>query len=202
MSLEDINGKDFLRWEVKPIWRVYYPSSKIGTPEDSFTIFGVNRGALDIVRNWEKVNSVEVFNQGWVKKPSDMTFTIAVKERSESFEKLRRLSKSGAYFDIECDILRRTGAEGGTITHGSNQHDFGNEEEDNFVHWLDGFEKYIGCVVNREGQTVEIATMPVREFEIVFLDHVIKESISGNFNSDIELEEGDGSNPTLDDINL
>jgi len=204
MSLEDINSKNLMRWEVKPIWKVRYKSEKVGAPTDGeFTLFGVDRGSLDVVRNWEKINSVEQFNQGFAAKPTDFTITIAIKERTGGFEKLRRLSFGAIYFDIECDVLRKKTADGGVVTHGSNQHGFGDEKEseDTFVHWLDGFEKYIGCLVEREGQTVEIGTIPIREFEVVFLEREIMKSISGDFNTEL-ISEGDGSFPDLDELGI
>lgn len=198
--LSELKSSSLLRWEVKPIWIVSYPSEIVGAPEKSFTLFGVDRGSLDITRNWEKVNSVEQFGQGWVAKPMDLVFTVAVKERTEQFEKLRRLGKTATIFDIRCDVLRRLSKENATITHGSNQHNFPVQEED-FIHWLDGFEKYIGCIVNREGQTVDMATIPVREFEILFLRHDILEGISTAF-EDKTGREGDGSFPTLDELGI
>jgi len=204
MSLEDIKSKNFLRWEVKPIWKVRYKSEKIGAPTDGeFFLYGVDRGSLDVVRNWEKINSVEYFNQGFAAKPTDFTITIAIKERSDAFEKIRRLSFGAIYFDIECDILRKTSADSGEITHGDNQHGFGDEKElpSKYVHWLDGFEKYIGCLVEREGQTVEIGTIPIREFEVIFLEREIMTSISGDFNTTL-ISEGDGSFPDLDELGI
>jgi hypothetical protein len=201
MSLEDIKSKNLLRWEVKPIWKVSYPSVKIGSPTGNFTIFGVDRSSLDVSRNWEKINSVERFNQGFVAKPTDFTITIAVKERSEEFEKLRRLAFGAIYFDIQCDVLKRINADGAEVTHGDNQHGFGDEVASSYVQWLDGFEKYIGCLVQREGQTIEIGAIPVREFEIVFLEREIKNSISGIFNDDL-ISDGDGSFTDLDDLGI
>lgn len=200
-DIETYPHKSFLRWEVKPIWKITYPSpGKIGSSDpEEFTLFGVDRGALDITRNWEKINSVEQFNQGFAAKPTDFVFTIAVKEKTPQFEKMRRLSKSGVYFDVECDVLRKAS----DLTHGDNQHGFGTETEaaSTYVQWLDGFEQYIGCLVNREGSTVELGTIPIREFEIVFLEHAIKTSISGNFNT-VSVSEGDGSFPTLDSLGI
>lgn len=201
MSVEDINSKNFLRWEVKPIWKIRYPSEKIGAPTEDFTIFGVDRSSLDVNRNWEKINSVERFNQGFAAKPTDFTMTIAVKERTSEFEKLRRLAFGAIYFDIQCDILRKKTADSGVVTHGDNQHGFGDEEETTYVQWLDGFEKYIGCLVQREGQTVEIGTIPIREFEIVFLEREIMESISGDFNDEL-ISDGDGSFTDLEDLGI
>ena len=192
-----------MRWEVKPIWKIRYKSEKIGVFTEEFTLFGVDRGSLDVVRNWEKINSVEQFNQGFAAKPTDFTITIAMKERSASFEKLRRLDFGAIYFDVECDILLRVNADGDDITHGSNQHGFGSEKEleATYVNWLDGFEKYIGCLVERTGQTVEIGTIPIREFEIVFLEREIMSSISGDFNTKL-ISDGDGSFPDLDELGI
>ncbi len=188
------HNKEFLRWEVKPIWKINYPSALVGVLVGNFTIFGVDRGGLDIVRNWDKIQSVEQFNQGFVAKPEDFTFTIAIKERGASFEKVRRLAKGGVLFDVECDLLREV--DDSTI--------YGDRPEEtgaliNYKPWMDGFEKYKGCIVQREGQTVELATFPVREFECEFLRHEIKAST--NFNT-APIEEGDGTYPHLADLNL
>jgi hypothetical protein len=192
MSIQPTN-KDFLRWEVKPIWRIYFPSSLVGGDQSSFTIYGVDRGSLDISRNWEKIHSVEQFNQGYVVKPSDFTFTIAVKENGDAFEKLRRLGKGGQMFDVECDLLR------------INDQIYGDRPEEHDgesgTDWMRGFEKYLGCVINREGQTVDLATFPVREFEIMFLQHAIKQIGSGDFEAE-ELREGDGRYPQLDELGI
>jgi len=185
---------DFLRWEVKPVWKVVFPSALVGTLIGDFTIFGVDRGGLDIVRNWDKIQSVEQFNQGFVAKPEDFTFTIAIKERGASFEKMRRLGKGGVLFDVSCDLLREVG---GSTIYGDRP-----EETDpaiNYEPWMDGFEQYKGCIVQREGQTVELATFPVREFECEFLRHVIQASTNFQAGS---LEEGDGTFPHLADLSL
>ena len=196
---EDYPSNSFLRWEVKPIWKIAFPSKIVGEiSPTTFDLYGVDRGALDITRNWEKINSVEQFNQGFAAKPTDLVFTIAIKEKSTQFEKFRRLSKSAVYFDVTCDILRRKSDD---LPHGDNQHGFGSAriDESKYVQWLDGFEVYEGCLVNREGSTVELATIPVREFEIVFLRHNILPSISGTFNT-VTVTEGDGSYPTTDEL--
>lgn len=199
MSVIDLDKRNLLRWEVKPIWKIRYPSGKSGAEQEGeFVIFGVDRVNLDISRNWEKINSVEQFNQGFAAQPTDFTITIAVKERGSEFEKLRHLSMTATYFDIECDVLKKN--ESGTITYGDNQHGFGSATQEDYVQWLDGFEKYVGCLVNREGQTVEIGGIPIREFEIVFLERQIK--TSANFNADEIIKEGNGVFPTLEDINL
>ena len=188
-------NKDFLRWEVKPIWRVYYPSELSGGQNQKrFEIFGVDRGGLDVVRNWAKINSVEEFGQGWVAKPEDLTFTIALKEHGESFEKMRRLDIGGVMFDVEVDLVRET--TGLEVGDRPEEH----EEDENYVPWLNGFEKFKGCVVNRMGQTVELAEFPVREFECVFLRRTIKESFN-SYNTE-ELEEGDGTYPSLDKLSI
>ena len=189
------HNKEYLRWEVKPIWKITFPSTLIGTQEGTFTIFGVDRGGLDIVRNWDKIHSVEQFNQGFVAKPEDFTFTIAIKERGASFEKVRRLATGGVLFDVECDLLR----ESDSSIYGDRPEETTLQGLEDYIPWLDGFEKYKGCIVQREGQTVELATFPVREFECEFLRHEIK--ASKNFQTGT-LEEGDGTYPHLDDLSL
>lgn len=188
------SNKDFLRWEVKPILRVYYRSEVVGGDQQTFEIYGLDRGDLTITRNWEKIHSVEQFNQGYVAKPTDFIITIAVKEHGAAFEKLRRLSKGGIIFDVEVDLVRVSDQPYGDkpLEH---------EEDENYLPWMNGFEKFKGCIVNREGSTIELATFPVREFECQFLRHTIKESVNGVY-QDIELEEGDGTYPTLADLSI
>lgn len=191
------NNKDFLWWEVKPYWKVSAPSVIVGTPTVFFNIYGVDRSSGEINRDWERIHSVEQFNQGYVAKPEDIRFTIAVKEHGPAFEKLRRLAKGGIIFDVECNLIRDdTSAD---IRAGDNQ---GELDDSEYVQWMDGFEKYIGCVVSRESQTIEIGTFPIREFECMALRHVILEPDSGNYNSDTKLVEGDGSFPDWADLNL
>ena len=176
---------DFLRWEVKPVWIVVVKSEITGVvAEYEFEILGLNRSAGDINRNWEKVHSVEQFNQGRIAKPSDMTITVALKENGNSFEAMRRISKGAIEFDIRCDLINDVTShkDSPTINAAGKQV------------WLKGFEKFIGCIVDRESQTIEIAEFPVREFECDALRHEI-------MGVDIEgaslgsLIEGDGTFP-------
>ena len=191
---EIVNNKDFLWWEVKPVWKVSAPSVIVGTPTINFTIFGVERSSGEINRDWERIHSVEQFNQGFVAKPADIRFTIAVKEHGHAFEQLRRLAKGAIIFDVTCDLIRDDIAESGH--YGDNK---GELSDADFIQWMDGFEKYIGCVVARESQTIEIGTFPIREFECMALRHVILES--ENYNED-SLVEGDGTFPDFADLNL
>ncbi len=176
------NNNDFLRWDVKPVWIVSVKSELTGLKaEYEFEVLGLNRSAGDINRNWEKVHSVEQFNQGRVAKPSDYTITIAVKENGNSFEAMRRISKGAIEFDIRCDLLNDVDSHT-------------NSETENIAGkkvWMRGFEKFVGCVVSRESQTIEIAEFPVREFECDALRHVI----FGVEEADIDLIEGDGTFP-------
>lgn len=190
-----MSEKDFLQWKVKPLWKIRFPSSKIGNESGSFTIYGVDRGSLDISRNWAKIHSVEQFNQGFVEQPTDFTVTIAVKEHGDAFEKLRRLAM-GVMFDVECDVYRIDATAIGDLETEYS----GSIDVSDYVPWMKGFEKFIGCVVNREGQTIDIGAFPVREFEIIFLEHDIKKH--DDFNSSGALKEGDGSYPTLSDLGL
>jgi len=191
---EIVNNKDFLWWEVKPVWKVSAPSVIVGTPTINFTIFGVERSSGEINRDWERIHSVEQFNQGFVAKPADIRFTIAVKEHGHAFEQLRRLAKGAIIFDVTCDLIRDDIAESGY--YGDNK---GELSDVDYTQWMDGFEKYIGCVVSRESQTIEIGAFPIREFECMALRHVILES--ENYNED-SLVEGDGTFPDFADLNL
>jgi len=182
------NNSDFLRWDVKPVWIIVVKSEITGTvAEYEFEILGLNRSAGDINRNWEKVHSVEQFNQGRVSKPSDFTITIALKENSNSFEAMRRISKGAIEFDIRCDFIDDVLSHQDSPTH----------NEAGKKVWLKGFEKFIGCVVMRESQTIEIAEFPVREFECDALRHVILGVDVDNV-SLIDLIEGDGIFPSTE----
>ena len=177
---------DFLRWDVKPVWIVSVVSEIVGTDVGTyeFEILGLNRSAGDINRNWEKVHSVEQFNQGRIAKPSDFTITIALKENGNSFEAMRRISKGGIEFDIRCDLIDDVASHSDSPTKniaGKNV-------------WLKGFEKFIACVVMRESQTIEIAEFPVREFELDALRHVIM-GVDVGTTTLVDLIEGDGTYP-------
>ena len=172
------NNNDFLRWDVKPVWKVIVKSVITGkVAEYEFEILGLNRSAGDINRNWEKIQSVEQFNQGRVAKPSDFTITIALKENGNAFEAMRRISKGAIEFDIVCDLIN----------------DLRTNIADKNV-WMKGFEKFIGCVVSRESQTIEIAEFPVREFECDALRHEIM-GVEVDGTSLEPLIEGDGTYP-------
>jgi len=179
------NNNDFLRWDVKPIWKVLVKSVMTGVDVATygFDIFGLNRSAGDISRNWEKVHSVEQFNQGRVAKPSDFTITIALKENGDSYEAMRRISKGAIEFDIVCDLLydNRINIAGKNV-------------------WMKGFEKFIGCVVSRESQTIEVAEFPVGEFECDALRHEILGIVVDGINIP-DMIEGDGTYPMIEAFN-
>jgi len=179
------NNNDFLRWEVKPVWIVSAKSEITGVAaEYEFELLGLNRSAGDISRNWEKVHSVEQFNQGRVAKPTDMKITVALKENGNAFEAMRRISKGAIEFDIRCDLINDVSShkDSPTINAAGKQV------------WLKGFEKFIGCVVDRESQTIEIAEFPVREFECDALRHEIM-GVDVEGTSLGALIEGDGTFP-------
>ena len=179
------NNNDFLKWEVKPVWKVIVKSEITGiASEYGFEILGLNRSAGDINRNWEKVHSVEQFNQGRVAKPSDFTITIAIKENGNSFEAMRRISKGAIEFDIKCDLINDVPSHADSPT----QNIAGSKV------WMQGFEKFIGCVVMRESETIEIAEFPVREFECDALRHEIM-GIKVDETTLPSLIEGDGTYP-------
>ena len=184
------NNNDFLRWDVKPVWIVSFKSEVAGTEvgEYSFEVLGLNRSAGDINRNWEKIHSVEQFNQGRAAKPGDFTITLAVKENGNAYEAMRRLSKGAIEFDVRCDLISENA--------GINQASPSENNAGKKV-WMKGFEKFIGCVVSRESQTIEIATIPVREFECEALRH----EIMGYNTTEMTLKaliEGDGVFPSVD----
>lgn len=186
------NDPTFLEWEVKPVFTVYYPSSMTGAEDQSSVkIFGLERASGEIIRNWEVINSVEQHRQGYKKMPSDITITLAVKEQGKAFEILRRLGKSGTMFDVECSLVtdEETNHQGG-------EHDYTSYE------WMQGFEQWKGCIINRESQTIEIGDIPIREFECMALRHNIQSITAGPDASEItgSGEEGDGVPPTLDDL--
>jgi len=201
MSLEK-QLKHYGVFKVKPVWRVLTPSSLIGTPSLTKDLYGVDRGGLDVVRNWEKISSVEQFNQGWADHPTDYTITIAIKTKGTPFEILRRLSAGKEMFDIELDILMDSASK----PVGSHRPDEATALglPTGWVPWMVGFESYLGCVVQREGRTIEIGGLPVQEFECSFLHREIRplEDYYGYTTSAIE--EGDGTTPSIDlsEINL
>jgi hypothetical protein len=179
---------DFLRWEVKPVWIVTVKSEITGiASEFEFEILGLNRSAGDISRNWEKIHSVEQFNQGRAAKPSDFTITIALKENGNSFEAMRRISKGGIEFDIRCDLINDVASHSNSPTVNAS----GSKV------WMKGFERFIGCVVSRESQTIEIAEFPAREFECDALRHQIM-GVDVNDESLVALTEGDGTFPATE----
>ena len=179
------NNNDFLKWEVKPVWKVSVKSEITGiASEYDFEILGLNRSAGDINRNWEKIHSVEQFNQGRVAKPSDFTITIAIKENGNPFEAMRRISKGAIEFDIRCDLINDV----------SSHVDSPIQNIAGKSVWMKGFEKFIGCIVMRESQTIEIAEFPVREFECDALRHQIMGIEVGGASLDA-LIEGDGTYP-------
>ena len=186
------NNSDFLKWDVKPTWTVSYPSEiEGGTGGQTIQVFGINRAVGDISRDWEVVHSVGQFRQGYVAKPSDIRFTIAVKEMSYSFEAMRRIAIGGIIFDVICDIaVDPTETDPGQVQ--NPQHSAwlqGPDSEGTIV--LGGYEKFIGCVVMRESHTVEIGEIPVREFECLALRRSISDGLK-------ELIEGDGTYPEAD----
>ena len=184
-----INNNDFLRWDVKPVWIVSFKSDIIGSGagEYSFEVLGLNRSAGDISRNWEKIHSVEQFNQGRSAKPGDFTITIALKENGDAYEAMRRLSKGAIEFDIRCDLISDVSShQDSPSTNAAGKHV-----------WMKGFERFIACVCMRESQTIEIGEIPVREFECDALRHQIMGYNTTKENL-VALIEGDGTYPTKD----
>jgi len=190
---DESSKKAFLKWEVKPVWYIVYPSLLVGGAGKTVPVFGVDRSMPDIVRDYARIHSVEQFNQGYVPRPSDFRITLAVKENGAAFEIIRRLSIGGIMFDVYCDILSDD-----TPTPNINQSVYTAEELENFYGtWMTsirdgdvvvaGMEKFIGCVITRESSTVDIGMIPVREFECMALRHAILD--------DVELVEGDGTFP-------
>lgn len=189
--------KNFLQWKVKPIWKLLIPSSTIGSVVDTIPIYGVDRGSLDISHNWVKINSVEQHNQGFADTPTDFRITIAVKEQGRGFESMRRLSAGGKLFDIQCDLLRQ----------GTPSVDVGNLPNEygitlsTYIPWMDGFEMYIGCIVQREGQTIDIGAFPIREFEVEFLERKILPTSSNQYNTQ-DIKHGNGVFNSLSDLGI
>jgi hypothetical protein len=177
------NNRDFLRWEIKPIWKVVFKSIMNGSEAAAyeFEILGLNRSNSEITRNWEKIHSVEQFNQGRTVKPSDFIFTIAVKENGKAYEALRRLAIGGVEFDVQCDLIQDVASHSNSpVNNPANVHV-----------WMKGFEKFYGCVITRESVPIEIATMPVREFQCDALRHGIMQ-YNADSDSFSEIIEGDG----------
>lgn len=188
-------NQNLLDWDVKPVWKLWFPSELTGeTSPTSVQIFGVNRADSEINRNWEKIHSVEQHNQGFKNMPDDITVTIAVKEQSNGFEVMRRLGIAAIPFDLELDIVVE-GENLSTYDEGGNSVTaISNYELNDYAtkHWMEGYDTYIGCIVNRESQTIDIGDIPVREFECLALRHQVKSH--DQWNSGI-LTEGDGTHP-------
>lgn len=167
-------------FNVKPVWKLRFPSTLITDQfdADGIIIYAVQRGSLDITRNWTVLNSVEQYRQGFIAGPPDLSITIAVREHGKAFEALRRLGKTATLFDVYCDILRVS--------------DLPGVSEDDV--WMRGFEEFQGCVINREGQTIDVGDFPVREFEIMFMRHALKERLADGTDGGI-FTEGDGTFP-------
>ena len=185
--------KAFLKWEVKPVWYIVYPSQAVGGTQKTVPIFGVDRSMPDIVRDYARIHSVEQFNQGYVPRPSDFRITLALKENGAAFEVMRRVSIGGILFDVYCDILSDDNP-----TPNINRSTYTEAELESFYGtWMTsivngkvvigGMEKFIGCVITRESSTVDIGAIPVREFECMALKHAILD--------DVVLVEGDGTFP-------
>ena len=194
-----LEEKNFKIWKIKPVWNILTPSelvSVIGASPITIHLFGVDRSSLDISRNWEKINSVEQYNQGWAAHPTDFTITIALKTQGKAFEAFRRLGPAKQMFDINLDVLKNSGGPLGTPTYIEGT-------EDGFVPWMVGFETYIGCVVQREGRSVEIGGIPIQEFECTFLERRIASTKDYYGWTTTEMTEGDGigSKVNFDDLN-
>lgn len=188
--------KDLYKISIKPVWKVTVPSeispddyNESKGPDGTFTVYGVESGGLDINHNWEKLNSVEQYGQGWLKKPDDNTFTIAVKERGSAFENMRRISAAGLTFDVLADATTD---------------DLKDVSDSDRIHeWLEGLDKFTGCIVLRESQTINYGEMPIREYECGFLRHIIKSPSEGDFSAQTGgIVEGDGNFTDAEDIVL
>jgi len=193
MSLENIT-KNFGVFKVKPIWRLLTVSTLLSSSAGlDVQLYGVDRGTLDISRNWEKVNSVEQFNQGWTQHPTDYSITIAMKTKGIPFEIMRRLEIGNVMFDIQLDVLRSDNKVVGSL---SPAEALTLELPGGWVPWLAGYEIYKGCVIQRTGRTIEIGGLPVQEFECSFLRLELTEY---KFNAlDVgSIESGDGSTPDV-----
>jgi len=194
MSLENVT-KHFGTFKVKPVWKLITVSSLLSADAGiEIQLYGVDRGSLDIVRNWEKINSVEHFNQGWAKHPTDFTVTIAMKTKGTPFEKMRRIGPGNIMFDIELDILKSNNVPVGGLSE-DEATDLGLPA--GWVPWLVGYEGYLGCVIQREGRVIEIGGIPVQEFECGFLKREIKPFEFYGYDTS-SIEEGDGTTPSVD----
>jgi len=177
---------NFKTWDVKLLWTVTMPSEIFTNTqevtEDSFEIFGVDRGSISISRPLARINSLEQYNQGYQDGVPDIRLTIFTKESGPSFEKMRRLSTSKIPFDVSL-ILASTSDTKGLE---SNVHE---------GIWIDGYEEYLGCRVTNERTNYAVAEFPVREYEIMALRRRLKEStdLTANFG---EMIEGDGNYAT------
>lgn len=175
-------SENFKTWDVKLIWLVSMPSELFTGPtefqDESFEIYGVDRGSISISRPLTRINSLERYNQGYQHGVPDIRLTIFTKESGGSFEKLRRLATTQMPFDVSLVLAT----------------DIDNTSEDNPQNgiWIDGYEEYLGCRVTNERTNYTVAEFPVREFECMALRRRLlkSEDLEANFS---ELIEGDGS---------
>lgn len=181
---------NFKTWDVKLQWTVTYPSN--ASEQSSFEIYGVDRDSEEIVRNLFKISSLEEYGQGWGNGIPDMSITIFTKENGPSFEAMRRLSSTETEFDLELTLVPDENPEG--------QLDW---------EWMDGYEVWKRCRVNRERSNHNIAEIPIREFECLALRRKIKTAGAVITMEDGEttlnytssgIEEGDGSYAEMIDL--
>jgi len=181
-SSDPLLSDNFKTWDVKLIWTVTYPSELFapisGADEDSFEIYGVDRGSISISRPLTRINSLERYNQGYQHGVPDIRLTIFTKESGASFEKLRRLSATQQPFDVSLVL--------------ASDIDANLEDNPHKGIWIDGYEEYLGCRVTNERTNYTVAEFPVREFECMALRRRLKESDDLEANFDTMLE-GDGN---------
>jgi len=190
MSTDPLLSNNFKTWDVRLLWSVIYPSSLFakaeGADEGDFEIYGVDRSAATISRPLTKINSLEVYGQGWQDGVPDIRVTIFTKESGTSFEQMRRLAASKIPFDIQ-------------LTLASDELDGNLENNPHEGIWIDGYEDFLGCRVTTERTNYNVAEFPVREFECVALRHRILDStgLAAALGADFDIMiEGDGTYAT------
>jgi len=190
MSTNPSLTNNFKTWDVKLIWSVTYPSTLYDpgdVDEESFEIYGVDRGSMSISRPLTRINSLEQYNQGFQDGIPDIRVTIFTKESGPTFEKMRRLSATKIHFDV-------------SLTLASDLIDTNLENNPHEGIWIDGYEQFLGCRVTSERTSYAQAEFPLREFECMVLRHKIMDSntLSTLYPDEItsefdEMIEGDGT---------
>lgn len=152
------DDKSFKLWDVKPIWSIRTSKYTPTIENLNIEIYGMDRTTHNNAKAMTRTSSMEKYNQGYVEEVEDLRVSIFVKEGGGAFEVLRRLSVSKVFFKVDCSIL--TDSSGGELAH--------------VAPWMKGFEEWEGCMIVNDVTNYAVAEYPVREFEVMALEHTVK----------------------------